>query len=399
MKKVIVIGVTGGIACYKICDLVSRLRKKDYEIHVIMTKNATQFVQPLTFQTLSNNKVCVDTFEENYAYDVNHISLASKADLFLIAPCTANVIAKTAHGIADDMLTTTFLASTCPKVICPAMNNNMYENPITLDNIEILKKYGIHIIEPEFGHLACNANGKGRLANIDYIECMIEYYLEDKPLRGINVLVSAGATQEKIDPVRYITNHSTGKMGYAIARQARKLGANVTLVSAKSNLAKPYGVNLIDVTSSKEMFEVFKKEHLNYDFIIKAAAVSDYTIDNPCSNKIKKNNEELELKLSKTQDILKYIGQNRRENQIICGFAMETENLIENATKKLLSKNIDMIIANSLTTPNAGFGVDTNVVSIITENQVEKLDCMLKDDLAKVILLKMYKEYQNVINH
>ncbi|MFI3284356.1 MAG: bifunctional phosphopantothenoylcysteine decarboxylase/phosphopantothenate--cysteine ligase CoaBC [Erysipelotrichaceae bacterium] len=398
MKKTIVIGVTGGIAAYKIADLCSRLRKQAYDVHVLMSKNATEFITPLTLQTLTNNKVCVDNFETIDQYDVHHISLAKKADLFLLAPCTANVLAKVVHGLADDLLTTTFLAATCPKLICLAMNTQMYENPITQDNIKRAKSYGMHFVEPETGVLACKDVGKGRLASLDHINEAIDYHLTQKCLAGKRVLVSAGCTQEAIDPVRFISNHSSGKMGLAIARQAANMGAQVTLVHGPVNVEHSF-VNLIGVSSSEEMFEAMKKEAVEADFIIKAAAVADYTPCETMQQKLKKNEEIFDLKLKKTQDILAYLGEHKPAHQVICGFAMETEDLIENARKKLVKKHLDMIVANNLNTQGAGFKTDTNVVSIIDDENVESLDLMSKDELAKEILLRMLKRREDVINH
>ena len=384
----IVIGVTGGIAAYKIAELTSKLKKKNHQVQIIMTKNATEFITPLTLETLSNNKVMIDTFDRNFEYDVKHISIAKKADLFVIAPCTANMIAKIANGIADDLLSTTVLATKSKVLVCPAMNTNMYTNQITQDNINKLINYGFDVMETEKGLLACNDIGYGRLAAIDTIIEKIDYHLSNKVLNNKNIIISAGATVEKIDKVRYITNHSTGKMGYALAKQAYNMGANVTLVSANSKLKAPYGVNLVKVTSALEMYEYFKDNYQKYDYLIKAAAVSDYTINNPKDYKIKKD-QEFKLELIKTNDILSYLGKNKKDHQVLVGFAMETENLIENATYKLINKNLDLIIANNLNDKGAGFGTDTNKVNIITKDEVKDIELMSKDELSKEILLIM----------
>ena len=388
MKKTIAIGITGGIAAYKICELVSRLSKQGFDVQVMMTKNATEFITPLTLETLSKNRVIIDTFDRNFQYDVAHISVAKKADLFVVAPASANVIAKLACGICDDFLTTTYLACNAPKLICPAMNSAMYLNPVTQKNLQTLKGYGANVLEPASGLLACNDIGVGRLAEIDDIYDQIISMVNEKPLLNKKVLITAGATREVIDKVRFITNYSTGKMGYALAYQASLLGANVTLVSANTSLKKSNLYQTIDVSSANEMFEVIKELYQDYDYIIKAAAVSDYTITNPKDYKTKKN-MDLELNFTKTVDILAYLGNHRINNQIICGFAMESENEIANAQLKLTNKKADMIVVNNLNTKGAGFATDTNVVSLISKNQVENLEIMSKHDLAKIILLKL----------
>ena len=392
-NKCIVVGVTAGIAAYKICQLVSSLKKQGNEVHVIMTKEAEKFVTPLTFQTLSNQKVITDMFTVDYTPDVHHISLAKKADLFVVAPATANIIAKLAHGLADDMLTTTFLAATCPKLIVPAMNTNMLNNPITQDNIATCQKYGMHIMCSGAGYLACGDVGAGRLPEPEEIEDAIASLIEtDRYLNGRHVVITAGATQEEIDPVRYITNHSTGKMGYALAKEARNAGARVTLISGKTNLPKPYGVDVVNVTSASDMAKSVIDNFENADVVIMSAAVADYTPIEKAEQKIKKTDGDLSIVLKRTQDILLTIGQKKREDQIVIGFAMETENLLENAAKKLQEKNANYIIANSIREPGAGFGVDTNIVKIISPTSVEDLGLLSKDETAKEILRHCLKK-------
>ena len=392
-NKCIVVGVTAGIAAYKICQLVSSLKKQGNEVHVIMTKEAEKFVTPLTFQTLSNQKVITDMFTVDYTPDVHHISLAKKADLFIVAPATANIIAKIAHGLADDMLTTTFLAAPCPKLIVPAMNTNMLNNPITQDNIATCQKYGIHIMCSGAGYLACGDVGAGRLPEPEEIEDAIASLIEtDRYLNGRHVVITAGATQEEIDPVRYITNHSTGKMGYALAKEARNAGARVTLISGKTNLPKPYGVDVVNVTSAADMAKSVIDNFENADVVIMSAAVADYTPIEKAEQKIKKTDGDLSIVLKRTQDILLTIGQKKREDQIVIGFAMETENLLENAAKKLQEKNANYIIANSIREPGAGFRVDTNIVKIISPTSVEDLGLLSKDETAKEILRHCLKK-------
>ena len=392
-NKCIVVGVTAGIAAYKICQLVSSLKKQGNEVHVIMTKEAEKFVTPLTFQTLSNQKVITDMFTVDYTPDVHHISLAKKADLFVMAPATANIIAKIAHGLADDMLTTTFLAATCPKLIVPTMNTNMLNNPITQDNIATCQKYGMHIICSDAGYLACGDVGAGRLPEPEEIEDAIASLIEtDRYLNGKHVVITAGATQEEIDPVRYITNHSTGKMGYALAKEARNAGARVTLISGKTNLTKPYGVDVVNVTSAADMAKSVIDNFEKADVVIMSAAVADYTPIEKAEQKIKKTDGDLSIVLKRTQDILLTIGQKKREDQIVIGFAMETEHLLENAAKKLQEKNANYIIANSIREPGAGFGVDTNIVKIISPTSVEDLGLLSKDETAKEILRHCLKK-------
>ena len=392
-NKCIIVGVTAGIAAYKICQLVSSLKKQGNEVHVIMTKEAEKFVTPLTFQTLSNQKVITDMFTVDYTPDVHHISLAKKADLFAVAPATANIIAKIAHGIADDMLTTTFLAATCPKLIVPAMNTNMLDNPITQDNIATCKKYGMHIMCSGAGYLACGDVGEGRLPEPEEIEDAIASLVEtDRYLNGRHVVITAGATQEEIDPVRYITNHSTGKMGYALAKEARNAGAKVTLISGKTNLPQPYGVDVVNVISAEDMADSVVNNFEKADVVIMSAAVADYTPLEKADHKIKKADGDLSISLKRTQDILLTIGKKKRENQVVIGFAMETENLLENAANKLQEKNADYIIANSIREPGAGFGVDTNIVKIISPTSVEDLGLLSKDETAKEILRHCLKK-------
>ncbi len=384
-KKTIVIGITGGIAVFKIAQLVSNLKKKDYEIHVIMSENATKFMAPLTFETLSNNRVSINTFDRNFMYDVEHISLAKKADVFLVAPATANIIGKMANGISDDMLSTTLLATKAPVIVAPAMNTNMLLHPSTVANIEKIKSFGYTVIESEEGLLACNDVGLGKLASLDTIEEEIEIALSDKPLKGKKILISAGPSIEEIDPVRYITNHSSGKMGYSIAKAARNLGADVTLVSGKTSIDKPYKVNVINAFNASSMFDEITKISDEFDVIIMSAAVADYTVLNKADSKIKKSGD-LTLSLVRTKDILETLGKNKKEKQILIGFAMETENLIENAEKKLEKKNCDFIVCNSINEKGAGFGVDTNIVTIIGKNSKKELGLLSKMDTAYKIL-------------
>lgn len=387
--KHIVLGVTGSIAAYKACDLVSQLSKiKDIEIDVIMTKAACEFITPLTFESLLHKKVYLDPFI-SLDGQINHITLAQKADLMVMVPASANSIAKVVNGLANDLLSDTWLAATCPKMIFPAMNTNMYENPITKHNIELAKSYGISVIEPSVGHLACGQNGKGKLVAVDEIVEVILAALEEKQLSGKRILISAGPTQEALDPVRFITNHSTGKMGYALAKQASRMGAEVTLVSGPSQLKAPLNTTLINVTSSPDMANVILAQAPNFDYIIMSAAVADYRPQNVASQKIKKHDQTLTVNLEKTTDILATLGQQKKANQILCGFAMETENLIENASLKLEKKNCDMIVANSIAQKDAGFGVDTNITTFITKTGTKAIPLMLKESLAKEILLTL----------
>ena len=387
-SKVIALGVSGGIAAYKAAALTSMLHKNGYEVHVLMTKNATEFVSPLTFETLSGNRVSVDTFDRNFEYNVQHVALAQKADLFVVAPATANVIAKFACGIADDMLTTTFLACRCQKLICPAMNTGMLENPATQQNIQTLRSRGMQFLDAADGLLACGDVGKGRLAEPEEIFDFIEQLLSPKPLAGLKVLVTAGPTRESMDPVRFLSNHSTGKMGYALARQARNLGAEVTLVSGQVALVPVRGVRMVQVLSAADMAKAVKEAFPEQDITIKAAAVADYTFAVKSEEKLKKSDGELTLSLQRTEDILKSLGQMARPDQMLCGFAMETQNLLENARKKLEGKNADMIVANSLREAGAGFGTDTNRVTLITRDGTEPLELMEKEEVAREILAR-----------
>lgn len=387
MKKTVILGVTGGIAAYKAAQLTSDLKKMDLDVHVIMTRNATEFVSPLTFETLSGHRVSVDTFDRNFEYHVQHVSLAKQADVFVIAPATANVIAKLAHGLADDMLTTTFLACSCTKIICPAMNTGMLENPATQENLRLLKAHGMRIVEADSGLLACGDVGKGRLAPLAVIEDEIEQALiKEKPLAGLKVLVTAGPTREALDPVRYLTNHSSGKMGYAIAKAARNWGAKVTLVHGPTALPALRGVEDQPVTSAQSMAEAVFSRASESDLIIKAAAVADYTPVETASEKIKKTDGEFQLTLKRTQDILKAVGERKRDDQVLCGFAMETEQLLARARTKLASKHADLIVANDLRENGAGFGIDTNRVTVITASGEETLPLMRKEDLAYELL-------------
>lgn len=387
--KTVLLGVTGGIAAYKIANLASALVKLHADVNVIMTQNATNFINPITFESLTGNKCIVDTFDRNFKFKVEHIALAELADVFMVAPASANVIGKIASGIADDMLTTTFMACKKKKILAPAMNTNMYENPIVQDNIRKLKDYGMEIIEPATGYLACGTTGSGKLPDE---KILLEYILREvayeKDLSGKTVLVTAGPTREAIDPVRFISNRSTGKMGYAIARAAGLRGARVILVSGPVSLEPPLFAELVPVVSAEDMYNAVMKYKDDADIIIKSAAVADYTPVAVSSEKIKKQVGDMRIELKRTRDILKELGQSRRENQFICGFAMETENLIENAVRKLETKNVDMIVANSLKTEGAGFGTDTNVVTLITKDGKTELPLMSKIDVAMKILDK-----------
>ncbi|MCC2163501.1 bifunctional phosphopantothenoylcysteine decarboxylase/phosphopantothenate--cysteine ligase CoaBC [Brotaphodocola catenula] len=389
--KTVVIGVTGGIAAYKIASLVSMLKKQHANVRVIMTENATNFITPVTFESLTGTKCLVDTFDRNFEFQVEHVSLAKQADIFMIAPATANVIAKVAHGLADDMLTTTFLACKKPKYIVPAMNTQMYENPITQDNLEICRKYGMHVIEPASGYLACGDTGAGKMPEP---ETLFEYILQEiafpKDLAGKKILVTAGPTQEAIDPVRYITNHSTGKMGYAIARAGARRGAEVTLVSGPVNQIVPLGVTLVPVVSARDMFEAVTSRSAKQDAIIKSAAVADYRPAVVGTEKTKKSDGDMSIALERTDDILSWLGDHRREGQFLCGFSMETQNMLENSKAKLEKKHVDMIVANNLKTAGAGFGTDTNVVTLITKDGAEDLEKMSKDQVAHVLLDRIF---------
>lgn len=391
--KTVVLGITGGIAAYKMANVASALRKTGANVHVIMTENATQFITPLTFETLTNNRCVVDTFARDFQYDVTHISLAKAADLFLIAPATANVIAKLAHGLADDMLTTTVLAAKCPKLVAPAMNTNMLENPITQDNLKALEHYGFTIIPSEVGMLACKDVGSGKLPKetvlLDYIAREIE---KPKDLQGLRLTVTAGATQEALDPVRYLTNHSTGKMGYAVARAAMLRGAEVTLIHGQTNLEPVPFVEDVAIRSAQELYEAVAQRFDRTDALVMAAAVADYRPAQVADNKIKKSDGEMSIPLDRTVDILGTLGPKKRADQIICGFSMETQDLLENSRKKLRKKNLDLVIANDLKTPGAGFGVDTNVVTILTEESQTQLPLLRKAEVADEILTAIVKK-------
>ena len=392
-NKTVLLGVTGGIAAYKMADVASSLVKLGANVHVIMTKNATNFINPITFETLTSHKCIIDTFDRNFDFKVEHISLAKAADVVLIAPATADVIGKIANGIADDMLTTTVMACKCPIMLSPSMNTNMYENPIVQDNMDKLRHYGYQLIEPASGHLACGDSGKGKLpAPATLVEHIIKEIAFPKDLVDKNILVTAGATQESIDPVRFITNHSTGKMGYAIAKAAAYRGANVTLVSGNATVPAPDFVNFVKVKNAADMFDAVTSNFDKQDIVIKAAAVADYTPVTTADNKIKKTDADMSIPLKRTQDILKYLGENKKNGQFICGFSMETENMLENSRAKLAKKNADMIIANNLKTDGAGFGTDTNIVTIITKDDCVELEIMSKDAVAGVILDNILKK-------
>ncbi|MBR5514493.1 MAG: bifunctional phosphopantothenoylcysteine decarboxylase/phosphopantothenate--cysteine ligase CoaBC [Ruminococcus sp.] len=388
--KTILLGVSSSIAAYKMCNVARMLTKLGAEVHVSMTQNATNFVHPLTFETLTQNKCLIDTFDRNFQYSVEHVAIAKKADVVLIAPATANVIGKIANGIADDMLTTTVMACTCPILVSPAMNHNMLHNSIVQENIEKLKRHGYKIIEPVKGMLANRDIGDGKLPDED---TLVEYVLREiafeKDLAGKKVLVTAGATRESIDPVRFITNHSSGKMGFAMAKAAMLRGAEVTVVAAHTEVEPPMFVDVVKVQSAEDMFNAVKSRLNDTDIVIKAAAVADYTPASTADHKIKKSDSDMSISLKRTTDILKYIGENRREGQVICGFSMETDNVIENSRKKLISKNCDMICANSLKKDGAGFGTDTNIITMITADCDEELELMSKFDAANVILTKI----------
>ena len=385
--KTVVLGVTGSIAAYKIANLTSMLGKLHADVTVIMTKNATNFINPITFETLTGHKTLVDTFDRNFQYSVEHVSLAKQADVVLVAPATANVIGKLAHGIADDMLTTTVMACTCKKIISPAMNTNMFLNPVVQDNLEILRHYGMEVIEPDTGLLACKDVGAGKMPSEDVL---LDYILQEicyeKDLEGRRVLVTAGPTVEAIDPVRFISNHSTGKMGYALARVAARRGAQVTLVSGPVDLEAPRFVEVIPVQSAAQMFDEVTGRASQNDIIIKAAAVADYTPASVAAEKIKKKDGDNAITLTRTKDILAWLGEHRRPDQFLCGFSMETENMLENSRAKLEKKHVDMIVANNLKVAGAGFGVDTNVVTLITGDRVEELPQMTKEQVAEKIL-------------
>ncbi len=398
--KTVLLGVSGSIAAYKTAYLASALKKLNANVHVLMTRNATNFINPITFETLTGNKCLVDTFDRNFEFSVEHVSLAKQADVVMIAPASANMIGKLAHGIADDMLTTTVMACKCRKLIAPAMNTNMFENPVVQDNLKTLVHYGYEVISPAVGYLACGDTGAGKMPEP---EVLLEHILQEiefeKDMQGLRVLVTAGPTQEAIDPVRYITNHSTGKMGYAIAKMASRRGAEVTLVTGQTALSDPRFVNVVQIQSAREMFDEVTGRAAEQDIIIKAAAVADYRPKHVSNRKMKKQDGNLVIELERTDDILAYLGENRKPGQLLCGFAMETENLLENSRRKLEKKHLDMIVANSLRVEGAGFGGDTNVVTLITDSEEISLGKMSKEETASHILdqiMKMRRDGKNV---
>lgn len=385
--KTVILGVTGSIAAYKIATLASMLVKKQASVHVIMTKNATNFINPITFESLTGHKCLVDTFDRNFEFQVEHVSIAKQADVVMIAPASANVIGKLAHGLADDMLTTTLLACKCPKIVSPAMNTAMFENPIVQDNLKILEKYGYEVIQPASGYLACGDTGAGKMPEAETLYQYIERTLADpKDLIGKKVLVTAGPTQENIDPVRYITNHSSGKMGYAVAKAAMLRGADVTLVSGQTALTPPMFVKYVQITTAEEMYQEVTSRSDEQDIIIKAAAVADYRPKTVYENKVKKKEGQMAIELERTRDILAYLGEHKKENQFLCGFSMETENMIGNSRAKLQKKNLDMVAANNVKVEGAGFQGDTNVMTLITQDQEIALPLMSKEEAANKIL-------------
>ena len=389
--KTVLLCVSGSIAAYKIAYLASALKKLKADVHVLMTRNATNFINPITFETLTGNKCLVDTFDRNFEFSVEHVSLAKAADVVLVAPASANVIAKLAHGLADDMLTTTVLACTCKKIISPAMNTRMFENPITQDNLKICEHYGMEVISPASGYLACGDTGAGKMPEP---EVLLQYILKEvqyeKDLKGKKILVTAGPTREAIDPVRYITNHSTGKMGYAIAKTAALRGADVTLVSGPAEVEPPMFVNFVPVVTAKDMFEAVTSRSDEMDAVIKAAAVADYRPKFVNTEKTKKKDGDMAIELERTDDILKWLGEHKKDSQFLCGFSMETEHMLENSREKLKKKNLDMIVANNLKVAGAGFGTDTNVVTMIRENKETELPIMSKEEVAGAILDEIF---------
>ena len=390
--KTILLGVSSSIAAYKAASLASMLVKQHADVHVLMTENATKFVSPMVFETLTGNKAPVDTFDRCFQFDVEHVSLAKKADVVMVAPATANVIAKLAHGIADDMLTTTVLACDCPKLISPAMNTRMYENPVTQDNLALLKRYGWQIVEPASGYLACGDTGKGKLPEP---EVLLDWLLQtcacEKDMLGLRVLVTAGPTREALDPVRYLSNRSSGKMGYAIAKAAARRGAHVTLVTGPTALEKPRFMDVVDIVSAEDMFQEVTSRAAEQDIIIKAAAVADYTPAQVADDKLKKKDGDMSIPLVRTKDILAYLGQHRQPGQFLCGFSMETRDMLENSRKKLLKKNLDMIAANNVKEAGAGFAVDTNLLTLITREEELALPLMSKDEAAHALLTEIVK--------
>ena len=388
--KTVLLGVTGSIAAYKIAYLASALKKRHADVHVLMTENAVNFINPITFETLTGNKCLVDTFDRNFQFQVEHVSIAKKADVVMIAPASANVIGKLAHGIADDMLTTTIMACKCKKFISPAMNTNMFENPVVQDNLKILEHYGYEVIAPASGYLACGDTGAGKMPEPETLLAYIERETAcEKDLKGKKILVTAGPTQEAIDPVRYITNHSSGKMGYAIAKAAMLRGADVTLVSGRTAIEPPMFVNLVPVVTAKDMYEAVTSVSSKHDIIIKAAAVADYRPVKVSDEKVKKSDGQMSIELERTDDILKYLGEHKREGQFLCGFSMETQNMIGNSRVKLTKKNLDMVAANNVKVEGAGFQGDTNVLTLITQDEEVSLPLMSKEDAALKILDKI----------
>ena len=388
--KTVLLGVTGSIAAYKIAYLASALKKLHADVHVLMTKNATNFINPITFESLTGNKCLVDTFDRNFQFQVEHVSIAKKADVVMIAPASANVIGKLAHGIADDMLTTTVIACKCKKIISPAMNTNMFENPIVQDNLKILEHYGYEVIQPASGYLACGDTGAGKMPEPQTLLAYIEKEIAcEKDLKGKKILVTAGPTQEAIDPVRYITNHSSGKMGYSVAKAAMLRGADVTLVSGRTAIEPPMFVKVVPIVTAKEMFDAVTSVSDEQDIIIKAAAVADYRPKHIADEKVKKSDSEMSLELEKTDDILKYLGEHRKDGQFLCGFSMETENMVENSRKKLEKKKLDMIAANNLKVAGAGFQGDTNQMTLITKEDETALPMISKEETAACILDKI----------
>lgn len=389
--KTVLLCVTGSIAAYKIPNLASMLMKMHAEVHVIMTQNATNFINPITFETLTGTKCLVDTFDRNFEFSVEHVSIAKKADVVLVAPASANVIAKMAHGLADDMLTTTVLACTCKKIISPAMNTRMYENPITQDNMKICEKYGMKVITPASGYLACGDTGAGKMPEPDVLlQYILKEILYKKDLVGKKIMVTAGPTREAIDPVRYITNHSTGKMGYALAKVAAYRGADVTLVTGPTEIDPPRFVNVVKITSAKDMYDAVTSRSDEMDVIIKAAAVADYRPKVVGTEKTKKKDGDMAIELERTDDILKFLGEHKKEGQFLCGFSMETQNMMENSRAKLEKKNLDMVVANNLKVAGAGFGTDTNVVTLIKKDKEVELDIMSKEEVAVRILDEIF---------
>lgn len=390
--KTVLLGVTGSIAAYKTASLASMLVKKGVKVHVLMTKNAAHFINPITFESLTGNKCLVDTFDRNFEFSVEHVALAKQADVVMIAPASANVIGKIAHGIADDMLTTTVMACRCKKILAPAMNTNMYENPILQDNLDICRRYGMEVITPAWGYLACGDTGAGKMPEP---EVLLQYILKEvqyeKDLKGKKILVTAGPTREAIDPVRYITNHSTGKMGYAIAKTAALRGAEVTLVSGPAEVEPPMFVNFVPVVTAKDMFEAVTGRSDEMDAVIKAAAVADYRPKFVNTEKTKKKDGDMAIELERTDDILKWLGEHKKDSQFLCGFSMETEHMLENSRAKLKKKNLDMIVANNLKVAGAGFGTDTNVVTMIRENKETELPIMSKEEVAGAILDEIFE--------